>query len=145
MLWRNFDRGLPLISKLPPAAGQLWEASTMCSAPLPGLSLLYPHTLTCLHPVRCTHPCTYTPLIAVINQAYLVCTSYLPCTMSVSQVCSLAPGKATQFLLRGTAADYSLMSLLSLSDKSPPLASSVISHDSSLCLNLQCRKYEQFV
>ena len=78
-------------------------------------------------------------------QAYLVCTSYPPCTMSVSQVCSLAPGKAAQFLLRGTAADYSLMSLLSLSDKSPPLASSLISHDSSLCKNLQCRKYEQFV
>ena len=34
MLRRNFDRGLLLISKLPPAAGQLWEASTMRSAPL---------------------------------------------------------------------------------------------------------------
>ena len=80
MLWRNFDRGLPLISKLPPAAGQLWEASAMCSAPLPGLSLLYPHTPTCLHPVRCTHPCTYTPLIPVIKPtSYVLPIHHVPC------------------------------------------------------------------
>ena len=99
------DRGLPLISKLPPAASQLWEASTMCtvhSAPLIALSWLCP-LVSCASTMYKVH----------IISSLVPCTSYLS-MYHVSQICSLAPGKAAQFLCLGPS-DFSLMSLLSVS------------------------------